>query len=795
MGVTVACGLAVLSLASPVASAGRGVPVAARKSAPPSLVDPAPTQAPGTATIREHTGGTVRLVPASRLPPARRRPRPLPPRLAAMPVLGPHQVFAFAPWWTLGGSSSFDVSGLSTIAYFGVSVKADGTIATGDTGWQGLHSAQLVALVDRAHAAGDRVVLTAECLDPTTLDQLVSHPSVASRLALALARLVAAESLDGVNFDFEGTGTSGRAGLVKLIRELSSRLRAIDPHWQVTMDTYGGSAAESAGFFDIPALAPYVDAFFVMAYDMGSRALPSPNAPLGGPGWTDTDVVRSYTQVVAPSKVILGIPFYGYEWATAGPGLGSRPLSAATPASYAQLAGRQAYWDRAASVPWTTWRQGSTWHQAFFDDPASVYLKAALAYRARLAGVGVWALGMEGDSPAMMEALLGRAPVLKGWIAYPEPPLARPAPSARPAGRGASSRPRLALLDPRTGPTGAGTLPTTATTSTTPATTGAPTASTATTAPRARPISRQAPSRHRSGSRSTPTTTTPTTTTTTTPTTTTTTTPTTTTTTTTPTTTQPASPSPSLALCELLEGDQHLAGVLGSLAGGSKRDAPGEVAAMARAVGCAGGQARPPAPAGLCHLLAAQTRLAASLQEAARLEGRRVGADLARLVQGLADHEGCAAPARRAGPSSTAGTGSGSTGSAAPGTCRALTSFLNDTAWLGRTLGLDLRNLPTLVPAGPCSPVVPPPSTTTTTPGTTTTTATTSSTTTISPPTTAVPGSGMGSAGLACLELAKLAGGQLGLQRAAATVLHHGFSEELGGVVMDLARQAGCPPA
>ena len=49
---------------------------------------------------------------------------------------------------------------------------------------------------------------------------------------------------------------------------MAGSLRAADPHWQITMDTYASSAGDPGGFYDIPALAPAVDAFFVMDYEL-----------------------------------------------------------------------------------------------------------------------------------------------------------------------------------------------------------------------------------------------------------------------------------------------------------------------------------------------------------------------------------------------------------------------------------------------------------------------------------------------------------------------------------------------
>ena len=83
-----------------------------------------------------------------------------------------------------------------------------------------------------------------------------------------------------MNFDFEGDGRADQSGLTALIAGVSAALRAADPHWQVTMDTYASSAGDAGGFYDIGALAPYVDAFFVMDYELNLAGSPSAASPL-----------------------------------------------------------------------------------------------------------------------------------------------------------------------------------------------------------------------------------------------------------------------------------------------------------------------------------------------------------------------------------------------------------------------------------------------------------------------------------------------------------------------------------
>ncbi|MGD0881917.1 MAG: glycosyl hydrolase family 18 protein [Acidimicrobiales bacterium] len=358
------------------------------------------------------------------LPAATTAPAPAPPSLAGSAPLQSHEVFGYAPYWTLPESSDFDVADLTTLAYFSIDANANGTLDEGGPGWNGYQSQDLVDLVTRAHAAGDRVVLTVTCFNQDTLNQITSDPNAPTRLSAALIAAVQAKNLDGVNFDFEGEGSADQSGLTNLITKVSAALHATDPHWQVTMATYASAAGDPDGFYNIAALAPAVDAFFVMAYDMNSKTQPSPTAPLIGPGYTDAEALEQFCKVVPPSKVILGVPYYGYDWPTSD----GTPTATATgpesPLSYATIAaaGRPTYWDPATDTAWTEYQVGTQWHKTYFDDPTSLALKAQLANFFHIAGVGIWALGMDGNDPAMLAALLGNAPATKDAQTGPPPP-------------------------------------------------------------------------------------------------------------------------------------------------------------------------------------------------------------------------------------------------------------------------------------------------------------------------------------------------------------------------------------
>ncbi len=381
----------------------------------------------GGSSARHHPGGNSAQSashPSAVLPAATTAPPPAPPALADSAPLQAHEVFGYAPYWTLPHASEFDVNNLTTLAYFSVGVAADGSLVQSGPGWNGYLSQDLVDLVGRAHGAGDRVVLTVTCFDQRTLDRVTSDPNAASKLSAALIAAVQAKSLDGVNIDFEGQGSRDRTGLTALVTQVSAALHATNPHWQVSMATYGSAASDAGGFSDVAALAPSVDAFFVMAYDMNDKAHPSATSPLVGPAYTDVTVIEQYLAVVPPQKIILGLPYYGYDWPTTDGTLAATATGPETPLTYATVvgAGHPVYWDPTTNTPWTAYKDGDQWHETFFDDPTSMALKAQLANFFKIAGVGIWALGMDGNDPAMLGALLGHAPAVKDPTIGPPPP-------------------------------------------------------------------------------------------------------------------------------------------------------------------------------------------------------------------------------------------------------------------------------------------------------------------------------------------------------------------------------------
>jgi hypothetical protein len=426
-----------------------------------------------------YTGHTLHLARAVAPPP------PAPASVADAPRLSGHEEFGFVPYWTLWQASQIDVSGFTTLSYFGVDVSPDGTLVRSGPGWDGYQSQDFANLVARAHAAGDRVVLTVKCFTEPTLTELTSSPQAATTLAAQVLQAVSAENLDGVNIDLEGTGN--RAGMTALVTTVADTLHAADTHYQVTVDTYASSAVDTQGLYDVRALAQAADGLFVMAYGLNLGSAPSTASPVTSTEFSDVTTVAEYAAAVPADKVILGLAYYGYIWPTNDGTMSAVPTGTPVPISDAEaLTGAHPrYWDPVTDSAWTSYEVGTQWYEAYFSDPSSIYMAGALARSHGFAGVGAWALGMEGDDPQMTAALDGSPPAQLGGPTGPTR-TSMSVPEAHPHAPATIAPPVVPVSIPTTPPSsGATTTTTTApsskTTSTTTTTTGPPSATTTTT--------------------------------------------------------------------------------------------------------------------------------------------------------------------------------------------------------------------------------------------------------------------------------------------------------------------------
>jgi spore germination protein YaaH len=357
-----------------------------------------------------------------------------PPRTADYPRAAKprREVFGFAPYWELSSAGGWRYDLLTTVAYFGLDVRGDGNFDTSTPGWAGWGSQHLTDLVNRAHQHGARVVVVIKQFDEGTINQIVSNPASSQAAIQNTINAIAVRGLDGVNVDLEGAANPRYPRLADAVTafmaNLSKRVHQTWPAATVTLDTYTGSASWDGGIFKIGDLAPHVDAFFVMAYDMALSNTPgqaSPNAPLAGFTYNDTTAVAQYLSKAPAAKIILGVPYYGYKWSTRGDQIYAATAGPSTSASYSGIKDDLACihqprvaFDSRSQTPWAAWfspHRGdpcggnfNSWRELYYDDAGSLGLKYDLVNGRGLRGAGIWALGYDGSSPELWNLLAAK---------------------------------------------------------------------------------------------------------------------------------------------------------------------------------------------------------------------------------------------------------------------------------------------------------------------------------------------------------------------------------------------------
>jgi Glycosyl hydrolases family 18/Fibronectin type III domain len=420
-----ACGAAPVSIArNAVAHANLGT--ARTGEAPPSIMAQAAdlaAQPPSRALLNAGVAGSLGT------------PRAV--TLSASPNKLQREVFGFVNAGNLGdpsiGYPSWNMSLLSTVAFFDLQVNSgDGNLVTNTTGWYVYHSSTMTSFVSAAHASGTRVIVSLN-LHGTGPVCNGLQPANAQNTINQIVAQVHSAGIDGVNINYEAENVVCPNGQTSrgMMTAFMANLRNAMPTGYIAIDTYSGSAEDNLEFFDITGLQPYVDAFFLMTYDMDEANYSeaplnctsycfNPISPLNTYRFNVTKSIQQYTALVPRSKVIIGQPYYGRDGCVGSPvGPAHQNLypgfSLNTPTYYwastrATTAGFHdlvTHRDPSDGVSeWDTYGEyGVCTHEQYWDDIVSLSAKYDAVNQYDLRGVGLFTLDYAGGAPAVWSIL------------------------------------------------------------------------------------------------------------------------------------------------------------------------------------------------------------------------------------------------------------------------------------------------------------------------------------------------------------------------------------------------------
>jgi spore germination protein YaaH len=323
------------------------------------------------------------------------------------------EVLGFFPYWLMTNWNDVNLGALTSIALFGLETDGAGDIITRhadgeiDPGWDMWQNPNLPSLIRKARENNLKIYLTVKSFNNDNIESLSKNDAAQQKFVANVSYLVSSRNLDGVNIDFEptrGMDAETRAGFTRLIKNLSTELRKQNPNAHVSIDTYLSSGSEQ-GLFDLPRLADDIDAFVIMGYDMHTlRGDPGPLAAMGGQA-NVIGYVQNYLEKIPPSKIILAVPYYGYDWAVnknaEGKALPYAILSE-------NLKTNTLSWDENSQTPYYSYSEGGAERIVHFDNVRSLGIKYDFINDKNLKGVGIWALGYDGNNTDLQKLLIDK---------------------------------------------------------------------------------------------------------------------------------------------------------------------------------------------------------------------------------------------------------------------------------------------------------------------------------------------------------------------------------------------------
>lgn len=340
------------------------------------------------------------------------------------------KIWGFLPYWNLNDTTiQPEINGL---IYFSLSIDHKGNVITrqdggAEPGYHKLEDDQLFKLVKQANPQNKTFQVSFTQFNNDDINNFLKNEDHWQNFIQSVDALLIAYPIDGINIDIEYTGEISdklRQNFVNFITALNTHLKTKYQGVTLSIDMYSSAASKDL-IWDVKAIGEQVDYIVIMAYDYYRRSSTQagPVAPLFDNNDEEDDIshhLKNFIEVVPREKLVLGIPFYGYEWQTTQaaskantyPGTGStatykRVKELMTQRSSLNLT---EHWDNYALSPFLTYEEiGDTGEReiyvVYYENHKSLAYKLDYVNQLDLAGIAIWALGYEGEERDLWQAI------------------------------------------------------------------------------------------------------------------------------------------------------------------------------------------------------------------------------------------------------------------------------------------------------------------------------------------------------------------------------------------------------
>ena len=310
-------------------------------------------------------------------------------------------VYGWHPYWVGAAYNNYDWDLLTHFSFFSYEVNPANGNALSTHGWA------TSTAVDAALASGVKVTLCVTLFGSSDLATFLSNATSKQNLINNLISTVQARGAHGVNIDFEGIPSSQTTNFANFMVSLTNQMHAAIPGSEVSTVLY---AVDWNNVFDFSIMDPVVDHFIIMgyAYYYQGSSNTGPNDPLYHFGssynYTLSKTITDYVDNgCSKNKLVMGLPYYGYEWATTSQTIPSPTTATGTAKTFQQVMNNTSgyystanhNWDAASYTDIFTFNNGTTDKQCYIALEDAFRKRLEHVNNSGIAGIGIWALGYD----------------------------------------------------------------------------------------------------------------------------------------------------------------------------------------------------------------------------------------------------------------------------------------------------------------------------------------------------------------------------------------------------------------
>ncbi|OGC49348.1 hypothetical protein A3F07_02840 [candidate division WWE3 bacterium RIFCSPHIGHO2_12_FULL_38_15] len=334
--------------------------------------------------------------------------------------------YGYLPYWSLGQAKYFQYDKLTDISYFGLYINSNGSFRTltedgepnpGYDTWK--NDKNLNEIINKAKIYGTRFSLTVISHEDEASDKFLFCKICWDTLTDNLFIELESKKIKDVNLNFEYVElTDGKTAdkYTEFVSYINNKLKQkFGEDQKLVVSTFADSLVKER-VTKIPDIAFAADSIFIMGYDFhrpdSDKA--GPVSPINGKGvhaeYDIETMLNDYLSYLPPNKLILGVPYYGYNWVVkeekpyAERIPGSDEIGFSQPQTYSAIMDTilevkpAIKWDDLGKVPYFTYKSPSTKsnREVYYENVESLKIKYELIKSKKLLGVGIWALGYDG---------------------------------------------------------------------------------------------------------------------------------------------------------------------------------------------------------------------------------------------------------------------------------------------------------------------------------------------------------------------------------------------------------------